>query len=119
MAVANNIKLGNGSAQASKTSRAGSGPTPICTAYHIQMVLEYCDGGSLRTLLNGTLQTGSRLSLSIVLDFASDVVRGMLHLHNQNILHLDLKAANVMLKSGRAENGTASEGWIAKVADFG
>jgi serine/threonine protein kinase len=77
------VVKGAGSHSHSKSDRvassllaASASSTPICTAYHIQMVLEYCDGGSLRTLLNGTHQSGARLSLSIVLDFSSDVARG-------------------------------------------
>ena len=39
----------------------------------------------------------------------------MLHLQGCNVLHGDLKASNVMLKSAGAE----SKGVTAKVADFG
>ena len=46
-----------------------------------------------------------------VLETASDVARGMLHLHMNGILHSDLKAANVMFKSG----GSDGRGVIAKV----
>ena len=38
-----------------------------------------------------------------------------LQMHDCNIMHLDLKARNVMLKS----YGSDSRGFVAKVADFG
>lgn len=50
-----------------------------------------------------------------VLETASDIAKGMLHLHNSGILHSDLKAGNVMLKS----DGGDGRGVIAKVSDFG
>jgi serine/threonine protein kinase len=49
-----------------------------------------------------------------ILDTALDVAKAMLHLHSLNVLHADLKARNVMLKSG-GEGRTV----VAKVADFG
>jgi serine/threonine protein kinase len=49
-----------------------------------------------------------------ILDTALDVAKAMLHLHSLNVLHADLKARNIMLKSG-GEGRTI----MAKVADFG
>ena len=55
------------------------------------------------------------LNYAAVLDNASDIARAMLHLHKANILHLDLKAANVLLKSGTS----GADSIVAKVMDFG
>ncbi|EFJ50029.1 hypothetical protein VOLCADRAFT_58768, partial [Volvox carteri f. nagariensis] len=42
-------------------------------------------------------------------------MQGMCHLHASQIVHGDLKPANVLLKSSRSDR----RGFIAKVADFG
>lgn len=44
-----------------------------------------------------------------------DVACGMQYLHSRNVLHGDLKAANVLLSS----NQLAPFGEVAKVSDFG
>lgn len=86
----------------------------------MRLVLELCDRGSLRELLNkgGFKQPGSSLpDMAKVLETALDVARAMVHLHSENILHSDLKARNVLLKSGGGA-GSARD-FVAKVADFG
>ncbi|KAJ9511825.1 hypothetical protein QJQ45_004378 [Haematococcus lacustris] len=84
-------------------------------SYEVRLVLEYCDKGSLREALDqGAFMGPSGLKYRAVLDTALDVAKAMLHLHSLNVLHADLKARNVMLKSG-GEGRTV----VAKVADFG
>ncbi|KAI8471115.1 MAG: kinase-like domain-containing protein [Monoraphidium minutum] len=60
-------------------------------------------------------QTLDRENLLKVLDTALDIARAVAHLHAQSIIHSDLKARNILLKSAPAE----SRGFVAKVADFG
>ncbi len=60
--------------------------------------------------------TDGRLDLALVLNLALDVARAMVYLHSRDIIHGDLKARNVLLKSGSSEPGRAL---TAKVADFG
>jgi serine/threonine protein kinase len=55
------------------------------------------------------------LNYKAVLDTAADVARAMLHLHQQQVVHADLKARNILLKS----DGGEGRGVVAKVADFG
>lgn len=50
-----------------------------------------------------------------VVDTALDIARAMVHLHSENIIHSDLKARNILLKS----SGSEERGFMAKVADFG
>ena len=64
-------------------------------------MLEYCDLGSLRSQLDAgafllspasaTVDAAAALNYLAVLEVASDVARGMLHLHDLDILHCDLK----------------------------
>ena len=43
------------------------------------------------------------------------MAKGMLHLHIHNVIHADLKAGNVMFKTG----GEDGRGYMAKLVDFG
>lgn len=62
-----------------------------------------------------TTSAEAGLNYWAILDTAADVAKAMAHLHSINVLHGDLKARNVMLKS----TGADQRGVIAKVADFG
>ncbi|GIL91710.1 hypothetical protein Vretimale_14832 [Volvox reticuliferus] len=85
-------------------------------SYEVQLVLEYCDKGCLREALDAGIFFGqSGLNFSAILDTAADVAKALLHLHLNDVLHGDLKADNVMLKSCGGEG----RGIMAKVADFG
>ncbi|XP_021802591.1 serine/threonine-protein kinase STY46-like [Prunus avium] len=70
------------------------------------IVTEFLSGGSMYDFVHK--QTGA-LSLQSLLRVAIDVSRGMNYLHQNNIIHRDLKAANLLMD----ENG------VVKVADFG
>ncbi|GIL53854.1 hypothetical protein Vafri_9483 [Volvox africanus] len=150
-------------------------------SWEVRLVLEYCDRGSLRDVLNeavvAALQTKGRsdvgaataggggvdaggaadpeadggerveplaqlqqglaaagvvaggggaaaaasgescpLGYAEVLDNCLDVARAMLHMHSENIVHGDLKARNILLKTGGVGDGRS---YVAKVADFG
>ncbi|KXZ49357.1 hypothetical protein GPECTOR_22g951 [Gonium pectorale] len=85
-------------------------------SYEVRLVLELCDKGSLKDALEQSafMQDGA-LNLAAMLETASDVAKAMVHMHAANVLHADLKARNIMLKSC----GTEGRGVVAKVADFG
>ncbi|XP_008221196.1 PREDICTED: serine/threonine-protein kinase STY46-like isoform X3 [Prunus mume] len=70
------------------------------------IVTEFLSGGSMYDFVHK--QTGA-LSLQSLLRVAIDVSRGMNYLHQNNIIHRDLKAANLLMD----DNG------VVKVADFG
>jgi serine/threonine protein kinase len=67
------------------------------SGFEVQLVLEYCNYGSLqRALQKGvfydTMENGYHVpNYMAVLEIASDVAKGMLHLHTQNVVHSDLK----------------------------
>nr|XP_004231067.1 serine/threonine-protein kinase STY46 isoform X1 [Solanum lycopersicum] len=70
------------------------------------IVTEYMSGGSVYDYLHK--QRGS-FKLPTVLKVAIDVSKGMNYLHQNNIIHRDLKAANLLM----------DENEVVKVADFG
>ncbi|RZC79717.1 hypothetical protein C5167_042293 [Papaver somniferum] len=71
------------------------------------IIMEYLAGGSLKKYLHQ--QEPHSVPLDLVLKFALDIARGMHYLHNQGILHRDLKSENLLL----------GEDMCVKVADFG
>ncbi|KAL1533382.1 serine/threonine-protein kinase STY46-like [Salvia divinorum] len=70
------------------------------------IVTEFMSGGSVYDALHR--QTGV-LKLPATLKVAIDVTRGMCYLHENNIIHRDLKAANLLM----------DENEVVKIADFG
>ncbi|XAR62466.1 Dual-specificity kinase [Bertholletia excelsa] len=73
---------------------------------HLCIVTEYMPGGSLYEYLH---KNRIVLKLPQLLKFAIDVCRGMEYLHQNNIIHRDLKTANLLMDNDR----------VVKVADFG
>ncbi len=72
------------------------------------IVMDYCQGGTLRHLMESKLE----LSLAQKLQIVQDILYGLEHVHAQNVIHCDLKPENILL------NVTA-QGWMAQIADFG
>lgn len=72
------------------------------------LVMEYCEGGTLRDLMNHS----KNLSVKQCFDLINDILLGLEHAHAANIIHCDIKPENVLLK-------ITSKGWLAKVSDFG
>ncbi|WIA23479.1 hypothetical protein OEZ85_000224 [Tetradesmus obliquus] len=96
-------------AAAAAASGSGKGPSsggPATAAqqvvgYELQLVMEYCPLGSLRSAIDGCLlddRLTNRPNYSTVLSLGLGVARAMAHLHAEGVIHGDLKAANVLLK---------------------
>ena len=68
--------------------------------------LEYVPGGSLITVLEGY---DGKIPANVVKKFARDILNGLHYLHDQNVVHCDIKPHNVLV----AADGTC------KLTDFG
>ena len=77
------------------------------------LILEYCEGGTLRSHLTPS----HRCALVEAKALMSDVLKGLAHIHRQKIVHGDLKPENILLTyrtlAGQRQPLTA------KISDFG
>src|ERR1039457_2324290 len=69
------------------------------------LVMELLEGRSLREVI----ETGPRLSLSEKVGILGEIARGLLHAHQNGVIHRDVKPANIML---------LADGSV-KILDFG
>ncbi|WVR06241.1 hypothetical protein IAU60_003271 [Kwoniella sp. DSM 27419] len=69
------------------------------------IVLEYCENGSLQTIL----KKFGKFPESLVAVYVSQVLEGLIYLHEQGVIHRDIKGANIL---------TNKDGSV-KLADFG
>ncbi|MDJ0729406.1 MAG: serine/threonine-protein kinase [Crocosphaera sp.] len=72
------------------------------------LVMEYCEGGTLRELMNFSAE----LSLRLCLDLIIDILAGLEEAHQHNIIHCDIKPENILLS-------LTADKWTGKVTDFG
>jgi serine/threonine-protein kinase len=79
---------------------------------HIQggryLVMDYCMGGTLRTLM----ELHDRLHPALSVRLVADVLAGIDHAHQRGIVHCDIKPENILLE-------IHPQGWTAKLTDFG
>ena len=74
------------------------------TKNNVYIVTEFCEFGDLQQMIKNNKKLQERDALNII----RDVVEGYIGVEQKNIIHRDLKTANILLtKSG------------AKIADFG
>eukprot|EP00879_Flechtneria_rotunda_P020298 GHRR01021346.1.p1 GENE.GHRR01021346.1~~GHRR01021346.1.p1 ORF type:complete len:660 (+),score=250.95 GHRR01021346.1:421-2400(+) len=72
------------------------------TTNHLWLILEYCVGGDLMSLL----RQDTRLPESSVHDFARDMVIALQFLHANSIIYCDVKPSNILLdENGRLKLG--------------
>lgn len=85
---------GSQSADESEPSTAMGSDSPDHHGWEVRLVLEYCDRGSLKDMLNsGSLRNSvtGKPDMVAVVATALDIARAMLHLHSENVIHSDLK----------------------------
>ncbi|MBF2036364.1 MAG: serine/threonine protein kinase [Leptolyngbyaceae cyanobacterium T60_A2020_046] len=73
-----------------------------------QIVLDYCEGGTLRSLIDQEAQ----FSLPEVIALIVELLTALDHAHQAGIVHCDIKPENVLLV-------ITPGGWQVKVSDFG
>ncbi|KAI8470351.1 MAG: hypothetical protein J3K34DRAFT_521472 [Monoraphidium minutum] len=85
------------------------------------LVLEFCDRGSLRDALRaGAFHRalpggGTVVHVAALVEVLMDVACALQYLHSMHIVHGDVKASNVLLKS----DASRPRGYVPKLADFG
>ncbi len=72
------------------------------------LVMDYCEGGTLRPLMEQPGQVNLGQCLSLI----QDVLHGLSHAHQQGVVHCDLKPENILLS-------LTETGWMAHLSDFG
>lgn len=75
--------------------------SPKCTSWSLFPLAEYMPKGSLYDYLH---KNHNVLKLSQLLRFAVDVCRGMEYLHQNNIIHRDLKTANLLMDTNNVRD---------------
>ena len=77
------------------------------SANHLQIVMEYADGGDLETCVK--MRKGKLMNEKEVLHMFVQIALAIKHIHDRKILHRDLKSQNIFLTSTG----------IVKLGDFG
>eukprot|EP00406_Dinophysis_acuminata_P005082 CAMPEP_0179237378 /NCGR_PEP_ID=MMETSP0797-20121207/14408_1 /TAXON_ID=47934 /ORGANISM="Dinophysis acuminata, Strain DAEP01" /LENGTH=526 /DNA_ID=CAMNT_0020944655 /DNA_START=136 /DNA_END=1718 /DNA_ORIENTATION=- len=93
---------------------------PLIVAYHdsflvegqdvLVIVMEYCDGGDLRMLINEKAKSGEHFSEDRVMTWFAQIVLALQFIHSEKVLHRDLKTSNIFL---------SKESYSIKLGDFG
>jgi serine/threonine protein kinase len=77
----------------------------VTSTENLYIILEYCEGGSLQNMC----KTFGKFPETLVALYLSQVLQGLLYLHEQGVIHRDIKGANIL---------TMRDG-LVKLADFG
>ncbi|KAG8761646.1 hypothetical protein FRC14_000030 [Serendipita sp. 396] len=77
----------------------------VKTNEYLNIILEYCENGSLHNIC----KRFGKFPESLVAVYISQVLHGLVYLHDQGVIHRDIKGANIL---------TNKDGCV-KLADFG
>lgn len=64
---------------------------------HLHMVMEYCSGGDLGTIIASARRSHEMFTEVEILDWTAQILLALAHVHARRVLHRDLKAGNVFL----------------------
>jgi serine/threonine protein kinase len=78
------------------------------TATGRYLVMDYCEGGTLRSLLESDTQLHPQQAINLTLQ----ILAGLSQAHQHGIVHCDIKPENILL-------GVTAQGWTARITDFG
>lgn len=82
------------------------------------IIMEYVSGGTLSSLIDSLRKSGNKLDESVVWCYISQILKGLKTLHDLNILHRDLKSANIFLTKDQKTLKIADMN-VSKVAKCG
>ena len=77
----------------------------IKTENTIQIFLEYCSGGSLSKLI----EKSGPMKEEEIRNYAEQILHGLNYLHSYNVIHRDIKGANILI----------TQQGVIKLTDFG
>jgi len=76
---------------------------------NLYIVMDYCEGGDLYTVIQEHAQKGKYFSEDLILDWFVQICLALKHVHDRKILHRDIKSQNIFLTKGNN----------VKLGDFG
>ena len=65
---------------------------------YFNIVMDYCDFGDLRQILNEIKSSGNRLQKIDIYYIIKDICLGLKEIHGKNLIHRDLKPENIFFK---------------------
>jgi len=90
--------------------------------YYLNM--EYCDLGDVYQLIEkdtNIRQPNGIVSYHFTYEFTKQTINGLVYLHEQGLIHRDIKLQNILVKNSAASCSvdTSNTVWCFKISDFG
>jgi len=82
------------------------------------IVMDYCEGGDLSQYVAQRKRQRTPVSEQQVVRWLTQMSLGLKHMHDKNILHRDIKTANIFLTKREGKGEAGSLGCV-KIGDFG